>query len=182
MAYRVCWREFPISFCDGVVDLAFVKSGSVNLGENLKNCSRILVFAATVGIEVDRLIARYGAMSPTKALFFQAIGAERIESLCDIFCIEQREEKKKIGKGTRARFSPGYGDFPIDMQRDIFKVLDPSKRIGLTLNESMLISPSKSVTAIIGISDDVSCEGGERNCKTCNNVDCEYRRDTGEDN
>lgn len=53
---------------------------------------------------------------------------------------------------TRPRFSPGYGDLPINMQKDIFAALDCPRKIGLSLNESLLMSPSKSVTAIIGVS------------------------------
>ena len=80
-------------------------------------------------------------------MFFQAIGAERIESLCDAFCAEREAE----GLRLRPRFSPGYGDLPLELQRDLFRGLDCSRKIGLTLNESLLMSPSKSVTAIAGI-------------------------------
>ena len=69
-----------------------------------------------------------------------------------------------------------YGDLPLEMQKDIFNVLDCSKRIGLTLNESLLMSPSKSVTAIIGISKDKCGRKHEAECKICNKKDCLYRR------
>ena len=95
---------------------------------------------------VDRLIAKYNRISPSKALIFQAIGAERAESLCDLFCDEMKEKYS-----TNPRYSPGYGDLPLDIQRDIFAVLDCPRKIGLTLNDSLLMSPSKSVTAIIGV-------------------------------
>jgi cobalamin-dependent methionine synthase I len=51
----------------------------------------------------------------------------------------------------RPRFSPGYGDLPLELQTNLFKVLDCQHFIGLTLNDSMLMSPSKSVTAIVGL-------------------------------
>ena len=108
--------------------------------------NRAIIFAATVGLAPDRAIARYGVSSPTKALVFDAIGAERIESLCDCFCKEIGNEKK-----LRPRFSAGYGDLSIGVQRDIFRLLDCSKNIGLTLGESLIMTPSKSVTAIIGV-------------------------------
>ena len=109
-----------------------------------------IIFAATVGLAPDRLVARNLVSSPTRALVFDAIGAERIESLCDAFC---EDIKAKIGneKKLRPRFSAGYGDLDIEVQRDIFRLLDCPKNIGLTLTESLLMTPSKSVTAIIGI-------------------------------
>ena len=55
------------------------------------------------------------------------------------------------GRKTKPRFSPGYGDFPLDFQRDIFATMSLAKNIGITLNNSLLMSPSKSVTAVIGI-------------------------------
>lgn len=132
LTYKVCYGEFPISFLDAV--------DSKDLKKHLESCDKVIIFAATVGIGIDRLIARYASISPTKSLLFQAIGTERIEALCDEFNSEF----------CGSRFSPGYGDLPLEFQKEIFKVLDCPKRIGLTLNESMLMSPSKSVTAIIG--------------------------------
>ena len=151
LVYRACYREFAVTHYDSYLDLGFIKTESVGLKKNLYGCESIILFAATVGMEIDRLIARYATVSPTKSLMFQAIGAERIESLCEAFCREIAEEKAKIGFQTRPRFSAGYGDFPLEAQKEIFAVLDCSRKIGLTLNQSLLMSPSKSVTAIIGV-------------------------------
>lgn len=151
LVYHVCYREFAITHYDSYLDLGFIKTESAGLKKNLYGCESIVLFAATVGMEIDRLIARYATASPTKSLLFQAIGAERIESLCDAFCREIAEEKAQIGFQTRPRFSAGYGDFPLEAQKAIFSVLDCPRKIGLTLNQSLLMSPSKSVTAIIGV-------------------------------
>lgn len=151
LVYRICYREFTVTHYDSYLDLGFIKTESVGLKKNLYGCESIILFAATVGMEIDRLIARYATVSPTKSLLFQAIGAERIESLCDAFCREIAEEKAKIGFKTRPRFSAGYGYLPLETQKEIFAVLDCPRKIGLTLNQSLLMSPSKSVTAIIGV-------------------------------
>ncbi len=151
LTYKVCYCEFPLTFHGGRLDLGFVETDSEGLKKNLMGCDRIVLFAATVGIEIDRLIARYSSVSPTRSLLFQAIGAERIECLCDVFEREIAARKAGVGLGIRPRFSPGYGDFPLDVQSDIFAVLDCQRKIGLTLNQSLLMSPSKSVTAIIGV-------------------------------
>ena len=86
LSCQVCWREFPITCRGERLDLGFTETDAKALQKNLQGCDSVIVFAATVGLEIDRLIARYGAISPSKALLFQAIGAERIESLCDAFC------------------------------------------------------------------------------------------------
>lgn len=145
LSYRVCYDIFDIKIEDNQCDLGFVTVKSTDLAKNLANCKKIILFAATIGIEIDRLIAKYAKISPAKAIIMQSLGAERIEALCDTFCDEMSE-----AFSLKPRFSPGYGDLPLKIQKDIFSVLDCPKQIGLTLNDSLLMSPTKSVTAIIG--------------------------------
>ena len=151
LAYKVCWREFPVRRREGVLDLGFAETSSAALGRNLDGCGSVVLFAATVGLGMDRRIARYSSLSPTKAVLLQALGTERIEALCDVFNEEVTREQAVMGRETRPRFSPGYGDLPLAMQREIFAVLDCPRKIGLSLNENLLMSPSKSVTALIGV-------------------------------
>ena len=105
----------------------------------------------------------------------QAIGAERIEALCDAFCDKLKAEKSEKGLFLRPRFSAGYGDLSIELQRDIMRALDCGRKIGVTLNESLLMSPSKSVTAIVGISN-MHCTP-EFGCTSCENKDCSFRKE-----
>lgn len=140
-AYRVCYR--------------LLEEGSTLLeSEPLKAyfspCQKKAVFAATVGVEIDRLIAKYGRLSPAKALMFQAIGTERVEALCDAFCQSLEGEYQMKATG---RISPGYGRLPLSLQREIFDLLDCQRKIGLTLGSSLLMSPTKSVTAFVGLKE-----------------------------
>ena len=151
LSYKACFAEYGVQIDGSKCDLGFVSTKSADLAKCLKNCDKILLFAATVSLELDRLILRYGKSEPSVSVCLQAIGAERIEALCDAFCKEMKEEYAKLGKSLRPRFSAGYGDLPLELQRDIFKALGCDKRIGLTLNDSMIMSPTKSVTAIIGV-------------------------------
>ena len=169
LTYKVCWGRFPVKRGENSLDFGILQTDSKALMKNLEGCEEVIVFAATIGLELDRLIRRYTNLSPAKALFFQAIGAERIESLCDAFC----DELKENGLQLRPRFSPGYGDLPLELQKDIFRVLDCPRKIGLTLNESLLMSPSKSVTAIIGIGG--KGEEEKNKCGTCQKTDCAYK-------
>ena len=151
LQYRVCYRVCTVSVTGDLCDFGAFQFQSEKLANNLRGCKRAVVFAATVGIGLDRLIAKYGRLSPSKALMLQAIGAERIEALCDAFCAELAAE---LHCKFRPRFSPGYGDFPITAQKELFAVLDCTRQIGVTLNDSLLMSPTKSVTAIVGITDE----------------------------
>lgn len=149
LSYRICYAEFPLAVYGGELDLGFARVQSGALAKNLAGCTHVVALAATVGLGLDRLITKYSSLSPTRALCLQALGAERIEALCDAF--ENDIRLASFGGRIHARFSPGYGDLPLDFQREIFRLLDPPRRIGLTLNESLLMSPTKSVTALIGI-------------------------------
>lgn len=172
---QVCWNTFPVSPVVDGLDLGFARTDSQDLTRRLSGCRECVLFAATVGLELDRLIARYGAVSPARGLFFQAIGAERIEALCDAFCAQRAQALARRGRGVTVRFSPGYGDVPLAMQTDIFRVLDCSRKIGLTLNESLLMSPSKSVTAIFGITNRTGEDCAGAGCAACGKQDCAYR-------
>ena len=140
---RVCFCELDISECDF--------GASLDIKKNLRNSHSVIFFAATLGIELDRLIFKYSVLSPATALLLEALGNERIEALCDCFNEDMRETKLTNGEALRPRFSAGYGDLPLEYQRRIFDLLDPPTHIGLTLNDSYLMSPSKSVTALIGV-------------------------------
>ena len=171
LCYRVCYIELPVKVDRNVCDFGCFSVTSENLSNNLSGCKTAIIFAATVGVEIDRLIAKYGRIAPSKALMFQAIGAERIEAVCDTFCEDIRLLKNR---GQKPRFSPGYGDLPLDTQNKIFDLLTPQKRIGVTLNESLLMSPSKSVTAIVGITENEG-EIIKNKCAFCDFKDCAYR-------
>lgn len=173
LSYRLCYRELPCSVEGEICDFGSFSVHSRDLAKNLAGCERVVAFAATVGVGLDRLIAKYGRLSPVRALMLQAIGAERIEALCDAFC---RSLEREEPFGITRRFSPGYGDLPLSAQKELFSVLDCEKRIGLVLNDSLLMSPSKSVTAFVGIgSKDKDKDKHNQNCSTCSKRDCGYR-------
>ena len=150
-SYKVCYAEFPVKFCDGILDLGFARTSSRSLQKNLDGCESVIVFVASVGLEIDRMIAKHSSLSPSRALIFQSLGAERSEALADCFCDDMKKEKNECGYTLCPRFSAGYGDLPLSFQREIFAALDAYRHIGVALGENMLMSPSKSVSAIIGV-------------------------------
>lgn len=148
--YTVAYRLLDVTVEGDRVTVGPIHVSSRTLSGALSRSRRALLLAATVGARYDRLLLREGRLSPARALLFEAIGAERVESLLDAF---EAHMSAAIGAPLCRRVSPGYGDLPLALQREIFPLLDCERRLGLTLSESLLMSPKKSVTAFIGIKD-----------------------------
>ncbi len=145
------WQLVPVDVKDNVCTVGTLRLHSRHLATALKGCSQAFLFAATLGTEVDALLRRYGQIAPADLVMAQAVATALIESYCDL-C--QEEMLKDVpGKVLRPRFSPGYGDLPLEVQTDLFAALDATKRIGVTLTATQLMVPSKSVSAIIGCGD-----------------------------
>ena len=148
IAANVCYCELPLSIQGSLCEMGSLSLHSANLAKCLQHSQRVLLLCATVGYGIDRLLARYSRLSPARALLLQAIGSERIEALCDTFCEQYARE---MGCTLTPRFSAGYGDLPLEAQREIFALLECSSHVGVYLNDRMLMTPSKSVTAFVGI-------------------------------
>lgn len=174
LSCRICWRELPVVLSrDGVIHIGSSVCRSVSLRENLEGCHSCILFAATLGIRFDRSLARYSQIAPSKALLLQAIGTERIETLCDVFC--EKIARQYAPHTVTRRFSPGYADLPLDFQETLFSLLDCPRQIGATLTESLIMSPSKTVSAIVGIGGNgQSCPVNR--CSLCKKTDCLYWR------
>lgn len=171
LCYKVCYCIAAVSITGGTCDFGAFSLQSESLAKNLAGCERAVIFSATVGAHIDRLIAKYSRIMPSRSVMLHAMGAERIEALCDAFC---EDIKRETQMSLCPRFSPGYGDLEVFAQRDIFALLDPPKRIGVCLNDSMLMSPSKSVTAFVGLKKGEAEEKTDK-CKNCNRKDCSFR-------
>lgn len=167
---------FPLLFEDGLPLLGSMTLRSQALAKNLRGCSEVILFAATLGPECDRMIQRAEARSVTRAAVTQACGAAYIEAYVDEVNESLKEDALKRGLYARPRFSPGYGDLSLDVQKEFLRILDMPKTIGVTLTESLLMVPSKSVTAFIGLSGEMA--GCQRSaCEDCDQRDaCEYGR------
>lgn len=146
---RACYLEVPVSVTDDMVDLELLRIKSEHLAKNLHGCERAILFAATLGTEADRIYRSSAVTSSVSALTADAIGTAAIEAVCDKLCCEIAEQYSQYK--LRPRFSPGYGDLSLYIQRDIVRILDTYRKIGLTLSDSLLMIPQKSVTAIVGL-------------------------------
>ena len=148
---------------------------SRDLFQHLSGCDEAVLFAATLGAPVDLRLERCAKVS-SRAVVMQACAASLIESYCDECQEPIAQEAASRGLYLRPRYSPGYGDFDISYQREFLTVLDCPKRIGLTMTDSFMLAPSKSVTAVIGLTAEAqSCHIAK--CMTCKAKSCPFRKD-----
>ena len=166
-------REASPRFVYRIFDLDHSVDGLLRVG-TMEIQSKSL-FGATLGAGADRLIRRVSLTDMARAVVLQACAAAELEEYCDEQQKKISTELEKSGLYLRPRFSPGYGDFPIEFQEPIMRMLDCAKKIGLTMTDSYMMSPTKSVTAIIGISTEKErCPIS--GCEACGKKDCAYRR------
>lgn len=147
-----------------------------DIGEHLKHCNEIILVGATVGMMLDRSIRKYMFSEPDAGVVMDSCGIQAVEQVLD--CIEQEIEESVENEGYHLtwRFSPGYGDFPLETQREMVQILDLSRKAGITLTESCLMVPSKSVTALWGIAD-TKRDSRENKCDFCNHRgQCGFRK------
>lgn len=148
---RAVYTRLALEIEGNEVRLPGLTVESKSLAKNLAGCDQIWLFAVTVGIGFDRFLTCCQAKSASNALIADCIGSAAIEALADALNGMLREESEKHGTYLRPRFSPGYGDFPLSVQPALLNLLQASKRIGVTLTDSGMMVPTKSVSALIGI-------------------------------
>lgn len=122
---------------------------SASLAVNLKDCSKATLLAGTLGPRIDRLIQKTSRFNAGLSGIYQAAGAMFIEEVIEKLNLFVKESAGTLGYETRPRFSPGYGDLSLETQKIFFGFLKPEK-IGLTLMDTLIMAPEKSVTAFIG--------------------------------
>ena len=159
-------KVFPVTVNGYEVRFADVVIGSRSLARNLAGCTECVLFAATAGPFCDMLVKRASVTSSAYASCCQAAGAAAIEAYCDLINDKIKDEYEVKGLYARPRFSPGYGDLALECQKDWFRLLDITKNTGIELTESLLMVPTKSVTAIIGLSPNkLPCV--KQGCEAC---------------
>ena len=171
------------------------------LARYVGDAKKLFLFGATLGSRVDITLRRMSLTSVAEAGAGQAVAAALIETYCDD-CCNELQNQLPAGKQLKWRFSPGYGDWPLEEQKILFPVLDCAHTIGLTLTESCMMAPIKSVTAVIAVENvsknnhskkveekektflkNINCDQNEKSfsnsnnkCLRCNKIDCEFRK------
>ncbi len=169
------YRIFGLTQEDEELQIGNLKIQSKSLQKNLKGCTQVVLFGATMGLGVERILRTYEITDMAKAVVMQACAAAMLEEYCDEMQEKIAQQLAEEHLYLRPRFSPGYGDFSILHQQEILNMLDAPKRIGLTMTDAYMLVPTKSVTAIIGVSNTKEpCH--QKGCEECTKADCLYRR------
>ena len=173
---RYVYRAFPLERTgDGIVlDGSGVTLTGSLAAKMLQTCDTALLLAATLGMEFEQRLRALERRDMGEAVILDACGSAWVESGCDM--AEAEIAERFPGRCLTDRFSPGYGDLPLSLQPSVIAALDAEKRLGIHLSDSFLMTPTKSVTAIIGISDEPQ-PARVRGCGYCvMNKTCEYRK------
>ncbi len=173
---RFIYKIFDIKVCENkvnVLNTSLTLKGK-DISDHLKGCSRCVLLCVTLSAGVDKLIRTYETEGMEKALVADSLASAAVEQACEL---AEKEIRSAVGNyGYTWRFSPGYGDFPLDIQEELLKVIDAPKRIGVNVTDSLILIPRKSVTAVIGVSEN-EVPKGRRGCGSCNMKDrCQYRK------
>ena len=157
--FRYLYQNYPIQITkDGVniLNTTLTLKGK-SIKKHLNNSKEVYLMAATLGAQVDKKIAYYEKISVTKSMIFDACATTAIEEGCDRVEAEIKEQVLAQGnEDITFRYSPGYGDLAIDIQKKFLRILNAPKKIGLTASKYNMLIPTKSVTAIIGVIEERS--------------------------
>ncbi|WP_304341067.1 vitamin B12 dependent-methionine synthase activation domain-containing protein [Metaclostridioides mangenotii] len=147
----------------------------------LKDCDRVFVMASTLGVEIERLTRKYSYSDLTKSIIIDSCATTAIEEICNRVQESVNNGLKKEQKTTTMRYSPGYGDLGIENNKGILDVLSAQRNIGVTINDSGIMIPRKSVVAIMGVSElKYNNKEVKKSCSNCQNRDtCVYKREDG---
>lgn len=148
---RACYAKLPVEICGDTLKIGDLEMRSQSLSKRLDGCYFAYIFAATVGSEVDRLIRAGSVKSGVLGLIADASGSAAVEEACDELCRMLSASEKAVECLTVSRFSCGYGDLSIEYQKDILDMLNAKKNIGVTLTLGGMMTPTKTVTAIVGV-------------------------------
>ncbi len=141
----------------------------------LHDCDQCAIFCATIGSEVDALVRKWQVTDTTFTAMLDACASSAVESLCDSLEAELKKEYRAQGLYLTDRFSPGYGDLPLAIQPSFCAVLDTARKIGVVVGENCMMTPRKSVTAVIGLSKNPQ-RHYDIGCRDCEYIkSCKYR-------
>lgn len=143
-----------VSVCypaENIIDLGFGEFKSVSLYDNLDSAPQAYIFAVTIGLGADRLILKLAGTSPSEHFITDALASAYAEAAAERADELLRARAKSMGLVCRRRYSPGYGDMPLSLQPDVLRMVNAGRLLGITLSDSLLMSPKKSITAVMGL-------------------------------
>lgn len=181
---RFVFRRYPIKKCEfsNVKNEVYLEGANLILQSDdiynlLLECDECILMSATLGLEIEREIRKLTYTDLTQGIIIDACATTAIEEVCDIVQENIGKELLKENKHLTYRYSPGYGDLPIEKNIDINNLLNSQKEIGLTVTNIGIMIPRKSVVALIGISQKVT-SNTKKSCGYCSNRhNCAYKKE-----
>lgn len=158
--------EDTITICGHVFNPAKI------ITSQFKNATSLALFICTAGTEILQLskdVSNNG--DPLLGYVYDVIGSVTVEKATDKIQKELEVECQKSGLKISDRFSPGYCDWSVSEQQMLFDLM-PAHFCGVSLSESSLMSPIKSVSGIIAIGDQLEQKGYQ--CRWCTDKNCVY--------
>lgn len=122
-----------------------------DIAAHLAHSQEAFLLCATIGLPIERLIRTRLLTAPEEGVILDACATQAIEQTADLAEAEVEALCRAEGHGITWRYSPGYGDLPLAVQGDLIRLTDAPRKIGLSVNDSLLMTPGKSVTAILGV-------------------------------
>lgn len=139
----------PIRRKDGRLDLGFGEFISHDLEKNLSGCDEAFIFCVTLGVDVDRYLMKLSLISSADHFVADGLASSLCEAMAD-----EAERIIKADEKCKPRYSPGYGDMMLETQKGVLELLNANKLLGISLTKSYLMTPTKTVTAIVGIKNE----------------------------
>lgn len=146
---RSVWRLFDISYTEEGTLLNDTLFKGESLKKHLNGADKGVLLAVTIGNDFDAAVNRLMITNPSKGVILNSCGITLTEKAADE--LQKEIEGKLSDIKTGVRFSPGYGDLPIETQKDFIRLLDAERKAGIRLNENMLMNPLKSVSAVCAV-------------------------------
>lgn len=173
IAPRYIWRIQQISRDGDNLLLGHYPLTGRSAAKMLADCDRCAVLICTLGLDFDMWLRRMQARDMAQAVMLDALGSAYVEAACG--AAEREIASRLPGTYLTDRFSPGYGDLPLDLQPALLEVAE-ARHIGVTVTSSLLMTPQKSVSALIGLADKPQM-ARIRGCAFCSmNQTCTLRK------
>jgi 5-methyltetrahydrofolate--homocysteine methyltransferase len=172
---KYVYRVFSLT--DGQIPDSKFRLDGYSVKKHLQGCTKVIFLCATLSDTVDRLIRIKQISAMAEAIVVDALASAAVEQVCDLAENEILQEFPNLEHTWR--FGLGYGDFPLTGQSKFLDILDAPKRIGVCVNESLLLTPTKSVTCVIGLGNELP-KDSIKSCDMCSlGGKCTFRLNGG---
>lgn len=173
---RAIQRSFPLRRANGLyISGTTIKLEGKAMEALLHSSHSCILLCVTIGNEIEAMLRKWQVKDIAFAALLDACASAAVENLCEQISKKLDDEYTARGLYLTDRFSPGYGDFPISIQREFCTVLDTARKIGVCVSDSGIMIPRKSISAIIGISEQPQ-KHMDTGCVDCRLLDgCKFR-------